>query len=452
MKIKEVRGTRDLLGRLLYLATEMKIDMDMLSSYPLTPVPMSLAHLDGTMTTTPKCKLMHKIEEDELEKAVPSSRDVYVVDAMFFIRTLQNVSHTYRHIAENIMRNICALGKHVHFVADTYPDTWIKDTVHESRGGSGYATTIVQGPHQQRPSNFQNELNNSVFKTSFLRFLASEWTEPRYASIIKDRQIYLALDTDCYMYRCDPDQSDKVTREKVADLTCEHVEADTRMIWHLKYISDICNNVNAIIRSNDTDVLEILLYHAPRIPLHIWMEAGVCANNNRRFIDVTNLSITLGSHVCDALPGLHAFTGCDFTSSFLGKGKVKPYEYMQKSTSFQHAFERLGENVIPEETVIKTLEEFVCKMYGKPKLDNVNGLRYEIFKQKYKPGTKKGILENIKGCDGGSIPPCLPELLQKIKRTNYIANMWKNADRSIPTTMTIENNGWSLTDGKYVLN
>ena len=62
------------------------------------------------------------------------------------------------------------------------------------------------------------------------------------------------------MYRCDPDQSDKVTREKVADLTCEHVEADTRMIWHLKYISDISNNVNAIVRSNDTDVLVILLY------------------------------------------------------------------------------------------------------------------------------------------------------------------------------------------------
>ena len=224
------------------------------------------------------------------------------------------------------------------------------------------------------------------------------------------------------------------------------------MIWHLKYISDICNNVNAIVRSNDTDVLVILLYHAPRIPLHIWMEAGVCANNSRRFIDVTNMSITLGSHVCDALPGLHAFTGCDFPSSFLGKGKVKPYEYMQKSTSFQHAFERQGENVIPEKTVIETLEEFVCKMYGKPKLDNVNGLRYEIFKQKYKPGTKKGILDNIKGYDGGSIPPCLPELLQKIKRTNYIANMCKNADRAIPTTMTIENNGWSLTDGKYVLN
>ena len=88
----------------------------------------------------------------------------------------------------------------------------------------------------------------------------------------------------------------------------------------------------------------------------------MCANNSRRFIDVTNLSITLGSHVCDALPGLHAFTGCDFTSSFLGKGKVKPYEYMQKSTGFQHAFERLGENVIPEETVIKTLEEFVKYM------------------------------------------------------------------------------------------
>ena len=28
-----------------------------------------------------------------------------------------------------------------------------------------------------------------------------------------------------------------------------------------------------------------------------------------------------GSHLCDALPGLYASTGCDSTSAFAGKGK-----------------------------------------------------------------------------------------------------------------------------------
>ena len=32
----------------------------------------------------------------------------------------------------------------------------------------------------------------------------------------------------------------------------------------------------------------------------------------------------------EALPGLHAFTGCDTVSSFVGKGKVKAFNIVTK--------------------------------------------------------------------------------------------------------------------------
>ena len=32
----------------------------------------------------------------------------------------------------------------------------------------------------------------------------------------------------------------------------------------------------------------------------------------------------LGSKVSKTLPALHAFTGCDYTSSFSRKGKIRP--------------------------------------------------------------------------------------------------------------------------------
>lgn len=47
IKVMEVKGTRDLFGRLLFLATSMDIDLPLVFSYPLTPVPLCLAHLDG---------------------------------------------------------------------------------------------------------------------------------------------------------------------------------------------------------------------------------------------------------------------------------------------------------------------------------------------------------------------------------------------------------------------
>ena len=35
------------------------------------------------------------------------------------------------------------------------------------------------------------------------------------------------------------------------------------------------------------------------------------------------MAAALGSDICDALPGLHAFTGCDTTSFLYGKGKSR---------------------------------------------------------------------------------------------------------------------------------
>ena len=53
-KIVEVRMERDLFGCILFLASLQKIDMGELLKYPLTPVPLSLCHVDGTMQKNSK--------------------------------------------------------------------------------------------------------------------------------------------------------------------------------------------------------------------------------------------------------------------------------------------------------------------------------------------------------------------------------------------------------------
>ena len=53
---------RDLLGSILFLSLERKVDMAEVLSYPLTPVPLSLCHVDDTMLKTKKSTLNSALE------------------------------------------------------------------------------------------------------------------------------------------------------------------------------------------------------------------------------------------------------------------------------------------------------------------------------------------------------------------------------------------------------
>ena len=109
--------------------------------------------------------------------------------------------------------------------------------------------------------------------------------------------------------------------------------------------------------------------------------------NSRRYIDVTSIASHLNDNkpgLSAALPGYHAFTGSDCTSSFYRcvstlpfycslfknflfcpfsrKGKLKPFEIIVKddSNQFVNFFIGLGERQNNEGLGI--VSEFVCRM------------------------------------------------------------------------------------------
>lgn len=61
-KMKEVKMQGDLMGRILAIALENKVDIKQVLEYPLTPVSLSLCHIDGLMNKTPKATLFQKLE------------------------------------------------------------------------------------------------------------------------------------------------------------------------------------------------------------------------------------------------------------------------------------------------------------------------------------------------------------------------------------------------------
>ena len=58
------KADRDLFGKLLVAAGKRRLDLQEVLKYELSPVPMSLYHLNGDMRKTTKIKLLQELEFD----------------------------------------------------------------------------------------------------------------------------------------------------------------------------------------------------------------------------------------------------------------------------------------------------------------------------------------------------------------------------------------------------
>lgn len=169
---------------------------------------------------------------------------------------------------------------------------------------------------------------------------------------------------------------------------CNHEEADTRIVVHLQDILTADGTVNALVRTVDTDVVVILVgkfYDLKVINqnLHIWVAFGM--GRYFRFISINRICESLGEKKSRALPVFHAFTGCDTTSAFNGKGKLSAWqawslcdEVVTPSLEFlsTHPFHELD----AESPHFHHLERMTVVLYDKSSpLASVNELRMELF-------------------------------------------------------------------------
>ncbi len=234
-RIIEARCTRDIFGRLLFCAVTQKLDIGMVLTYPLTPVPFSLCHITGDMNKTSKSMLMDKIETMGATNDEPEKTDVYIIDTMFFLRAL-NLPSTFGGMAATILKQACIAAKVVHLVSDTYPGgPSIKDFEHDLRGDSGAGYRIT-GPSQKKTCRPQQCL--PLFKV-----FRNEWASQTYAM---SHELYFALEQECHHYVVEDGSL-------VQELRSEHEEADTRLIFHANFVAEVQQEADAVIviRSND---------------------------------------------------------------------------------------------------------------------------------------------------------------------------------------------------------
>jgi len=90
-------------------------------------------------------------------------------------------------------------------------------------------------------------------------------------------------------------------------------------------------------------------------------------------------------------------------------------------------------------------------MYAKRNLRSINDVRVALFWQSNVPCRRANPLQKIRCNDPRLLPPCKAELLENIKRINYVASMWKNAHLQNPVRFKPDGNGWVLDNGRYNL-
>ncbi len=165
--------------------------------------------------------------------------------------------------------------------------------------------------------------------------------------------------------------------------TCSHEEADTRLLLHAYHTANQ-NNKKILIRTVDTDVVVIATATFQHMNVEeLWI--AFVTGKQFRYIPVHKLCNVLGHDITSGLLAFHAFTGCDQTSAFCGKGKKTAWGTLKVYGAATEAFQILGQTPTDESiaTIMPTLERFVILMYDRSNAAKcINDARKDLFTRK----------------------------------------------------------------------
>ena len=202
-------------------------------------------------------------------------------------------------------------------------------------------------------------------------------------------------------------------------------ETDTRVVLYLHHAVAL-GYKNAVVRTPDTDIFVILLFHAHAINLSIYLDTG--SGKHRRLLNVSELAKSLGEEYCATLLGFYVFSGEDCTSAFKGKWKVGPLRKLEKNPRVHSAFRQLGVEWNIQPHTLEQLEQFTCLMYGQSRESSVDVVRTKLLRKMVGEDQK---LTSMSKVDLARLPPCQSALKPHIQRVSHRAALYKRANEAI---------------------
>ena len=217
----------------------------------------------------------------------------------------------------------------------------------------------------------------------------------------------------------------------VPALQSNHEEADTRLVLHAAHAGN-GGHSHVVIKSLDTDVALLAVAHSSQTNGTVLFLTG--NKHRRRYVNLSQTGRKLGPQVCRVLPGMHALTGCDSTSAFVGKGKVQALQLVTSCEQIQQHLQLLGPEFDPPnfERLATACQSVVCALYGYASAD-ISAVRYAMF--------------CARAADSSQLPPTQDGLCLHIRCANYQATVWRCALEAKSDVPSPHNHGWVVEDG-----
>lgn len=151
----QLRADTALFARLAVLAQQRSMDMAEVLTYPLGPLPGSLANADGSPTKTSKAKLLSLLEDiSEPLENVPLDA-AWIIDGMALMQSLQEKPATFAELARFALQRIMSRwhiqGGRVDVVFDCYWAVSIKTSERQHRTSYGGLQAIISSRNQKCP-------------------------------------------------------------------------------------------------------------------------------------------------------------------------------------------------------------------------------------------------------------------------------------------------------------
>lgn len=222
-----------------------------------------------------------------------------------------------------------------------------------------------------------------------------------------------------------------------------HEEADTRMIYHALAADAQYTNRNGctVIRVDDTDVFALAVHFYPKMEntKELWIELGnLGKKENKKYLPIHTLCSTLNPITCKVLPAVHALTGCDTVSAFLGIGKKSVVKKLELEIARWQDLSLIGElnnNTEQNKKAEDIAEQFVIYLYQRDKKSykSLGELRYTLAT------TKDTVMSKL--------PPSQPAFHQHFLRASWQTKVWMAANQASPNIPSPVKHGWELQDG-----
>lgn len=422
-----IKADRGLFAKMVVIAQHRQMNMKEVLQYPLGPLPWSLATPDGAPAKTTKASLLHSLEEQAKPAEDVPTTAVWIFDGMALLQAIKTVPKTFKDLATYVLEVLKSTSNNhtrTDLVMDQYPELSIKNPERVKRGASGLLQMRILGRHQRCPAQWKKFLSDGGNKTNLATFLVEELQQPEYASKFKGfGPLYITHGDECHKL---VESDGRVKCSRVDQLCTSKEEADTRILLHASHAASE-GHACIIIKSPDTDVAVLACAYSHQINARLLFCTGT--TQRQRYLDATAIGRKLGSDVCEALPGMHAFTGSDSTSAFVGKGKKQAFKLVVSDVDMCNAMRMVGSSFHIDDERLQACGRFVCSLYGYSGNDT-DLVRYKLFCTK-----------NAQTCH---LPPTQDALKYHVKRANYQACIWRSALDAFATTPSPDGHGWDL--------